>query len=89
MKRILSLLLALVLVFGLVPATTFAAAEPIRLTVWAGFDEMDWLNRQLKAFEAANPQWDITWNIGEYETYDSFSIRSASYCSIPANLTPS
>ena len=74
MKRIVSLLLALVLVFGLVPATAFAAAEPIRLTVWAGFDEMDWLKRQLEAFEAANPQWDITWNIGEYETYDSFSM---------------
>ena len=71
MKRILALLLALVLVFGLVPGTAFAAAKPIELTVWAGFDEMTWLNGQLEAFEAANPQWSITWNIGEYETYDS------------------
>ena len=71
MKRIVSLLLALVLVFCLVPATAFAAAEPIVLTVWAGFDEMPWLNAQLAAFEEANPQWRITWSIGEYETYDS------------------
>ena len=74
MKRIVSLLLALVLVFGLFPATAFAAAKPIALTVWAGFDEMPWLNTQLAAFEEANPQWDITWNIGEYEPYESCEI---------------
>ena len=74
MKRIVSLLLALVLVFGLFPATAFAAAKPIALTVWAGFDEMPWLNTQLAAFEEANPQWNITWNIGEYEPYESCEI---------------
>ena len=74
MKRIVSLLLALVLVFGLFPATAFAAAKPIALTVWAGFDEMPWLNTQLAAFEEANPQWDITWSIGEYEPYESCEI---------------
>ena len=70
-RKALALILALVLVFGLIPGTAFAAAKPIELTVWAGFDEMTWLNAQLDAFESANPQWNITWNIGEYEAYES------------------
>ena len=70
-RKALALILALVLVFGLIPGTAFAAAKPIELTVWAGFDEMTWLNAQLDSFESANPQWNITWNVVEYETYDS------------------
>ena len=70
-RKALALILALVLVFGLIPGTAFAAAKPIELTVWAGFDEMTWLNAQLDAFESANPQWNITWNIVEYEAYES------------------
>ncbi|MBQ2919859.1 MAG: extracellular solute-binding protein [Oscillospiraceae bacterium] len=70
-RKALALILALVLVFGLIPGTAFAAAKPIELTVWAGFDEMTWLNAQLDAFESANPQWSITWNIVEYEAYES------------------
>ena len=69
--KALALVLALVLVFGLIPGTAFAAAKPIELTVWAGFDEMPWLNGQLDAFEDANPQWNITWNVEEYETYEA------------------
>ena len=66
MKRIFSLLLALVLVFGLIPGTAFAAAKPIELTVWADSFQFEWLQNRLDAFEAANPQWDITWNIEDY-----------------------
>ena len=56
-------------------ATTPVATEPavvepeaITLTVWAPqedqVDENSWLQVQLKAFEAAHPEYAITWNLG-------------------------
>ena len=62
-KRALSLLLAFVLVFGLLPVTTHAA-ENIELSVWAAEGDLDWLESRLDAFEAYFPQWNITWDIG-------------------------
>ena len=51
------------------PATEApAAAEPITLTVWAPnedqADSESWLPKMLASFEAAHPEWDITWNLG-------------------------
>ena len=75
-KRAFALLLALVMVIGMFPVTA-QAAENIELTVWGSFDEMPWLNEQLAAFEKANPQWRIFWNIEEYETYESCEMLYA------------
>ena len=62
-RRVLSLILALVLVIGMFPVSA-RAAESIELTVWAAEGDLGWLESRLDAFEAANPQWNITWNTG-------------------------
>ena len=62
-RRILSLILALALLVGMFPVSA-RAAENIELTVWAAEGDLGWLESRLDAFEAANPQWNITWNTG-------------------------
>ena len=62
-KRILSLLLALVMVISMIPVTAHAA-ENIDLTVWVTPGDDAWIFDRLDAFEAANPQWNISWDIG-------------------------
>ena len=79
MKKIIAMLLACVMVIGLVACggsadTTTAAndqpagPEAVTLKVWAPqedqVDETSWLNVMLKAFEAAHPEYTITWDLG-------------------------
>ena len=65
------------------PETTAAPAEAqeITLTVWAPqedqVDENSWLQTQLKAFEAAHPEYKITWNLGVCSEGDALSKVTA------------
>ena len=58
------------------PATE-AAPEAITLKVWAPqedqVDENSWLQVQLAAFEAAHPEYDITWELGVCSEGDALS----------------
>ena len=80
MKKIIALLLACMMVVGMFAAcapsgtgsTTgtegTTAPEAITLKVWAPqedqVDEKSWLNVMLKKFEAAHPEYKITWELG-------------------------
>ena len=72
-KRIIAWILSLMLLVGLFPGTA-QAAESMELRVWAAYEDMDWLYRQLDAFEAANPQWNITWDVGVCPAGDANSM---------------
>ena len=62
------------------PATE-AAPEAITLKVWAPqedqVDENSWLQVQLAAFEAAHPEYDITWELGVCSEGDALSKVTA------------
>ena len=65
-KRLFSLLLALVLLMGMVPVSAYAAdpqASSFEMTIWADKEEQPWLFEQLYLFQAAHPQWRISWNV--------------------------
>jgi arabinogalactan oligomer/maltooligosaccharide transport system substrate-binding protein len=59
------------------PETTAPKAEEITLKVWAPqedqVDENSWLNVMLKKFEAAHPEYKITWELGVCSEGDALS----------------
>ena len=70
MKKIIALLLAALMVVGMFAGCNSGAqkTEEITLKVWAPqedqVDENSWLNVMLKKFEAAHPEYKITWDLG-------------------------
>ena len=73
MKKLIALLLACVMVFGLVACNKDdnqgdTEVQSITLKVWAPqedqVDDSSWLNVQLAAFEKAHPEYNITWETG-------------------------
>ena len=67
MKKIIALLLAVMMIVGMF-AGCGKKAEAITLKVWAPQedhgDDAKWLNQMLKKFEAAHPEYKITWELG-------------------------
>ena len=68
MKKIIAMLLACMMIVGLF-AGCGEKAEAITLTVWGpqadqGENGNGWLQEQCKAFAAAHPEWNITFNYG-------------------------
>ena len=73
MKKILALVLAVLMVLSMVACAktddaTAGGKEKITLKVWGPqedqVDETSWLWNRLKAFEAAHPEYEITWELG-------------------------
>ena len=70
MKKIIALLIAVMMVIGLFAACGESKTEvtEVTLKIWAPTEdqanENSWLQSRLKAFEAAHPEYKMTWELG-------------------------